>query len=75
MIEARQGVEERNKLETQKLEDSLAPEYNAIEMTQQEAAQRYQLTGDYETYKQQLQDIQAQKQPMPSRGYFIKNGR
>ncbi len=67
MIEAKQGVEERNKLEMQKLEDSLAPEYNALATMQQEATQRYQMTGDYETYKQDILNLQATKQNLDAK--------
>lgn len=41
MIEARQGVEERNKLETQRLQDALMPEYNALQTEFQQIEQEY----------------------------------
>lgn len=61
MIEAKQGVEERNKLETQKLNDALAPEYTALKEQMAEAEQMYRLTGDYNLYKNQLSELQKQK--------------
>lgn len=67
MIEARQGVEERNKLETQRLEDALTPEYNALEMQKQEIEQQYALTGDYDNYRQQMLDLQNQKQTLDNK--------
>ena len=54
MIEARNGVEERNKIEMQKLEDALAPEREAIELEKQMIDQEYQQTGDYETYRRNM---------------------
>ena len=61
MIEARQGVEERNKLENQRLEDALAPYYSSLELQKQEVNQRYAATGDYNTYKSEMQDILSQQ--------------
>lgn len=67
MIEARQGVEERNKLEMQRLNDALLPEYNALEMQKQEIENRYNLTRDYDTYRKQMQDLQFQKQTLDAK--------
>ena len=83
MIEARQGVEERNKLETQKLDDALTPEYNTLELEALQAQQEYErdkmqyLTVDretgrsvdpaYERYRQKLEDIQARKNTLDQR--------
>ena len=67
MIEARQGVEERNKLEQQKLNDALAPEYNDLQAEQEAINQRYALTGDYQTYKAQLEDWSARKSTLDER--------
>lgn len=67
MIEARQGVEERNKLETQKLDDALAPEYSALDEQENLATQEYNLTGDYNTYSERLRDIIAQRQTLDQR--------
>ena len=67
MIEARQGVEERNKLEMQRLNDSLIPEYNALGMEKQEIDKQYALTGDYDTYKLQMNDYLYKKQELDNR--------
>lgn len=82
MIEARQGVEERNKLETQRLEDALAPQYNALDMEMQLAEQEYQqnrglnLVADpttgrpvdaaYLQYRQKIADIDARRRTLDS---------
>lgn len=57
MIEARQGVEERNKLELQKLEDSFAPERNALEMEKDMIDQEYSVTGDFNAYQRKMTDV------------------
>ena len=67
MIEARQGVDERNKLEMQRLEDEFAPEYNALQLAQQQAQQNYAMTGDFNTYKQEMVDIENQKRMLDQR--------
>lgn len=67
MIEARQGVEERNKLENQRLEDALAPYYSSLELQKQEVNQRYAATGDYNTYKSEMQDILSQQAVLDQR--------
>lgn len=67
MIEAKQGVEERNKLEMQKLNDVLTPEYNALEMQKQQIDSQYATTGDYDTYKRQMDDYLAQREGLDNR--------
>lgn len=67
MIEARQGVEERNKLEFQKFDDELMPYYQALDEQQQQINQQYSSTGDYNTYSQQMQDLLAQRQQLDQR--------
>ena len=76
MIEARQGVEERNKLEMQKLEDSLAPERQALELEFNEIEQEYASNRGinlvrgadgkmydpaYETYRQRMADLSERR--------------
>ena len=76
MIEARQGVEERNKLEMQKLEDSLAPEEEALKVELQQINDDYERTKGqslimgpdgkavdpaYETYRMRMADLQDRK--------------
>ena len=76
MIEAKQGVEERNKLELQKLEDALAPEKQALEMEMQQidaeyAASRGQglvrnaegraVDPAYEEYKRKMADLAVKR--------------
>ncbi len=67
MIEARQGVEERNKVEFQRLDEALAPEYNALDMAMQQAKQEYNATGDFKTYEAQMNDLLAQRQVLDGR--------
>ena len=67
MIEARQGVEERNKRENKRLEDALAPEYAALDEEENLATQEYNLTGDYQTYSNRLRDIIAQREVLDQR--------
>jgi hypothetical protein len=67
MIEAKQGVEERNKIEFQKLDDEFTPYYNNIDGEKKLADQQYALTGDYQTYSNQIQDISAKKQELDNR--------
>ena len=67
MIEARQGVEERNKVEFQRLDEALAPEYNALDMAMQQAKQEYNATGDFKTYETQMNDLLAQRQVLDGR--------
>ena len=67
MIEARNGVEERNKLENQKLDDALAPEYAALDEQENLATQEYNLTGDYDTYSARMRDIISQRQLLDQR--------
>lgn len=67
MIEAKQGVDERNKLELQRLDDALAPEYEALKLQQEEIDQQYAMTGDYDTYKQQMQDLISQRENLDNR--------
>lgn len=67
MIEARQGVEERNKLEMQRLDDALAPEYSALETARQQVEQQYAATGDYQAYRNQMGSLLAQKQELDNR--------
>ena len=51
MIEAKQGVNERNKLELEKLNNALAPEENAINMEEDQIDQEYAATkGMYAVY-------------------------
>lgn len=72
MIEARQGVEDRNKLELQKLEDSLAPERQALAAEFNQIESEYEATRGkslvrtpdgraidpaYEIYMQRMQDL------------------
>ena len=57
MIEARNGVEERNKLEFQKLQDTLAPEKEALDMEQEIINQEYAQTGDYATYQRRMANL------------------
>lgn len=79
MIEARQGVEERNKLEIQKLDDALAPEANALALEEQQINEEYAQTKGqalvrgydgryvdpaYENYTQRMQDLNARKQEL-----------
>lgn len=76
MIEARNGVEERNKLETQRLEDSLAPEMQALEqefnlINEEYAATRGQslyMGADgqahdpaFDIYDQKIRDLYAKR--------------
>ena len=76
MIEARQGVEERNKLEMQKLDDALAPELEALRMEFDEINNEYAANRNktllrgadgniydpaYETYKLKMQDLETRK--------------
>jgi len=61
MIEAKHGVDERNKLETQRLNDALAPERQALQIELNEIEQDYALTGDYEAYKRRLNDYTIKK--------------
>ena len=61
MIEAKNGVDERNKLEIQRLNDALAPERQALQMELNEIEQDYALTGDYEAYKRRLNDYTVKK--------------
>ena len=67
MIEAKQGVEERNKLEIQRLDDALAPEYDAIQQQKQAAQEEYALTGNFDVYSARIRDIEAQKQSIDTR--------
>ena len=67
MIEARQGVEERNKLEEQKLNDALAPAYDALAQEEALANQEYAQSGDYNTYRTRIEDILAQRQAIDQR--------
>ena len=82
MIEAKQGVEERNKLEYQKLDDAFAPEKMALEQEYKLANQEYAATKNqslvmgpdgravdpaYERYKQKMLNIQAREQDMQQR--------
>lgn len=67
MIEARQGVEERNKLERQRFEDALAPEMEGLREQQQMIEEQYAATRDYETYREQMRDLQAQQQDLERR--------
>lgn len=80
MIEAKQGVDSRNKLELQRLDDALRPEYDALDMMQREADQEYSqnrgreygydpVTGRpvdaaYAKYMQQMQEIQNARQAL-----------
>lgn len=59
MIEARQGVEERNKLELQRFNDAMAPEKAALDMELQEIQNT---PMDYQTYKQRMSDWQAKNE-------------
>ena len=59
MIEARQGVEERNKLELQRFNDAMAPEKAALDMELQEIQST---PMDYQTYKQRMSDWQAKNE-------------
>ena len=61
MIEAKQGVDERNKLEFQKFEDFMAPERQALQNELSAIEQDYALTGDYATYKERLNDYTQKK--------------
>lgn len=76
MIEARQGVEERNKLEMQKLDDALLPEKQALELEFQQVEQEYAANRGktlvmgpdgkavdpaYEQYRQRMADLQTQR--------------
>lgn len=67
MIEARQGVEERNKLEMQKLEDALAPERNALEMEKEVIDEEYSQTGDFNTYQRKMTDVLRKQQELDSK--------
>ena len=67
MIEARQGVEERNKLERQRFEDALTPEMEGLREQQQMIEEQYAASGDYETYREQMRDLQAQQQDLERR--------
>ena len=72
MIEARNGVEERNKLEMQRLEDALAPERNAIELEKKLIDQEYQQTGDYDTYRRNMTATLAKERDLNNR---LESGR
>lgn len=76
MIEARQGVEERNKLEMQRLEDSFAPEMQALELEFGEIESEYESNRGknlvrgadgrmydpaYETYRQRMADLSEKR--------------
>jgi len=61
MIEAKQGVDERNKLEFQKFEDFMAPERQALQNELNAIEQDYALTGDYATYKERLNNYTQKK--------------
>ena len=89
MIEAKQGVEERNKLELQKLDDAFIPERTALEQEAMLAQQEYEATRNqslvmgpdgkavdpaYERYKQRMLDVQASSRTC-SRGIMLANSR
>ena len=61
MIEARNGVEERNKLELQRLEDALAPEKEALDEEFNLINAQYSADGDYNAYKQRMADYAARR--------------
>lgn len=83
MIEARQGVEERNKLEMQRLDDAFAPERQALELEFQQIEQEYAANRGqslvmgpdgravdpaYEKYKRQMTDL-SQKRDLLNQRY------
>ena len=76
MIEARQGVEERNKLEMQRLNDALAPEREQLNLELEQANQEYAENRGFQTvrgadgrlydaaymnYRDKIADINARK--------------
>ena len=61
MIEARNGVEERNKLELKKLEDALAPEKQALDEEFNLINAQYSADGDYNAYKQRMADYAVRR--------------
>ena len=76
MIEARQGVEERNKLEMQRLDDALLPQKQALELEFQQVEQEYAanrgktlvmgpdgnaIDPAYEQYREKMADLQEQR--------------
>ena len=82
MIEARQGVEERNKLEMQRLDDALNPEYDALQTELQQITQEYEQTKGqslvrgadgkavdpaYEAYRQRMADLSARRDALDQR--------
>lgn len=70
MIEARNGVEERNKLEMQRLEDALAPEVEALQaeeaMIDDEYAQDMSPAG-YSRYQQRMAALNRKKADIEAR--------
>jgi len=61
MIEARNGVEERNKLELKKLEEALTPEKEALDEEFNLINAQYSTDGDYNAYKQRMADYAARR--------------
>ena len=82
MIEAKQGVRERNKAERLNVDNALTPQYNSLQMEDAEADEEYARTKGldvrydsagrpmdmaYERYMQKKRDIQARRQELDNR--------
>lgn len=67
MIEARNGVEERNKLELQRLQDAFAPEREALDMERELINQEYAQTGDYNAYQSKMSNLIQRQQELDNR--------
>ena len=82
MIEAKQGVKERNKAERLNVDNALTPQYNSLQMEDAEADEEYARTKGldvkydsagrpmdmaYERYMQKKRDIQARRQELDNR--------
>ena len=82
MIEAKQGVKERNKAERLNVDNALTPQYNSLQMEDAETDEEYARTKGldvrydsagrpmdmaYERYMQKKRDIQARRQELDNR--------